>query len=136
MTERIRDISFLHDIAELFGDFMAEHQVADQRFTADQKFIRQNIPWPYQQPAGSDQTFKICLTFRFNFEIIFEHHCLTVERERFVVRIGHENFHHLIDNLDEPDTKLFVRPVPRPVPMGMRNDDALILFYRFRIHEL
>ncbi len=121
VAEGVRAVADLHHPAERQTDALSGHQIANQRFTADQEFVGQHIPRPNLQPAGLNEVAQAFAVFRADFQIILQHDGLPVKHE--VAKLGRafEQIQQAVGHAHQAHAILLKGAVPLPIPVGVRD---------------
>jgi hypothetical protein len=104
---------------------MADLQIAEERFAADQKFVGQDVPRTKADAAALHQALEPGSAFGTNLEIVGDDDGLAVEVE---VREGGVAFEQVDEAIHQPyqaQAELLERLVPLAIPVGVWHDDEM-----------
>jgi hypothetical protein len=101
----------------------AEQQVPDERLSADEQLIRQDVPRPGLEASRGEEHAQTRRMLRANVEVVLEHDCLAVERERGERTVALQNVEDAVDDRTEAQPELLERQVPLAVPVRVRDDE-------------
>ena len=79
-------------------------------------------PGAYRQGARLYLRTETTLIIRTNLEIVFEDDGLTIEDKVFERLVVFQSVEHLLHDVDEVNAEVVKRPIPLPIPVGVRND--------------
>ena len=90
-------------------------QVSNQRLSARNQLVGQNVPWPRLDLAALRKSRKLRGTTRGNIEVVFDDDRLAIEQKTLgkVRRIVEQ----LVDERNEPLTKSLERMIPLAIPV-------------------
>ena len=107
--------------AELLRAGQAGLEVADDRLAADEELVHQRLPGPDREPPGLDQPAYPGLGVSPDLEVVVDQRELAVQRKAQPL-VSLEQLEQLVNDLDQRDAKALERPIPLPVPVGVRDE--------------
>src|SRR5207237_10225886 len=91
---------------------------------------RQRLPGPDREPPRTHECPDPLLALGPDLDVVVDGRQLAVEREPPAL-VSLEQLEHLVDDVDERHAEGLERPVPLPVPVGVRDEDELGQTVRF-----
>ena len=127
VTEHVREVADAHRASKLGCPRESGLEIAQRRLAVDEELVHERLPRAEREPPGSHECANPFLCFRPNLQIVVECRELAVECEAHVL-VALELAEHLVDHVHQRDPERLERPVPLPVPVGVRNEeDAQVL---------
>ncbi len=125
MTELIGQIAGSRGLPESPRDTAADLKIADQRFAAGKKAVREQVPGTDLELAGFHQLRDSARAVGPHFEVILEHDRLTVEVKTWKGS-AFEKRQHLVRHREQPRTHPLKRLIPLAIPVRV-NDEIKML---------
>ncbi|MNK57067.1 hypothetical protein D3C87_761170 [compost metagenome] len=125
MAEHVGEVADGLRLAEPRHEAAAHQEVPDERFTAHQELVGQDVPGADSQAPLADEPFEDFAALGLDRQVIGEHDGLAIEEE---VRnpILFQELDDAVDGFDQLQAELLIRTVPLPIPMGMGDDDDFL----------
>ena len=119
MPEGVRQVPYSHNSPKSFRDFLTEHQVSYERFSADKKFIGKYVPGSNENASLPYISPELLFLLGPYLQIILKHYGLTIQSEVSEILPRGEYIEKSVYHPHKPCTEDLVWQIPLSVPVGM-----------------
>src|SRR5215472_7101519 len=128
MSELVGQVAGAKRAAETARQRHPDFEIPNQRLTAHEEAVRQDVPGPDLDFAGANERTQPLFHLRPQFEVILEHDGLTVEMKKGNLAALDQRY-HAVGHLHEPRAHLLVWLIPFAVPVRV-NDEVEMVHWR------
>ncbi len=126
VAECVRQVAGGHHLTHRLGLQATDEQVADEGLGRDEELVGQDVPRAHLDAAAAQVARQPLALVGPHFQVVVEDDRLAVEVEILIGRFGVKDIEQAVDGLDELEAETLEGQVPLAVPVGVRDDPALV----------